>query len=102
MIRSLWVWIKRLLLLVWLLVLVWASIKFYLDNRVEVAITLWRWTIDGFNLASVIYALMVMSMLLTLLALLPWAMVMRVKLRRTEKRLKESRAALDAVSNSPQ
>ncbi len=100
MIKAIATWIKRIVLLVWLLVLLMVVLKFYFDNPGHVSITFWRWTKPEVSLPILVFGLISIGMAIALLALAPWVLVTRIKLRRMKGKLVESQAALKAASQT--
>lgn len=102
MIKAIATWIKRIVLLLWLLFLLMVVLKFYFDNPGQVSITFWRWTAAEVSLPILVFGLISVGMAIALLALIPWMLVTRIKLRRVKSKLVESQTALKAASQTQQ
>ena len=100
MVKTIYVWAVRLLMLVWWLFLALFVTKFYLDNTGVVNVTFMHWTLADIAVSTLAFALVGGGMGLALLILLPWVFVLRIKLKRLEKQLSRSQTALNAVAKT--
>ena len=100
MVKTIYVWAVRLLMLFWWLFLALFVTKFYLDNTDVVNVTFMHWTLSDIAVSTLAFALVGGGMGLALLILLPWVFVLRLKTKRLEKQLNRSQTALNAVAKT--
>ena len=100
MVKTIYVWAVRLLMLVWWLFLALFVTKFYLDNTDVVSVSFMHWTMSEIAVSTLAFALLSGGMVLSLLILLPWVFVLRIKLKRLEKQLNRSQASLNAIAKT--
>lgn len=98
MLKTMYVWTIRLLMLVWWLFLALMVTKFYLDNTEVVSIHFMRWTLSEVSVSTLAFALLGGGMGLAIFILLPWVFMLRLKTKRLEKQLSRTTTALNSVA----
>lgn len=92
-------WSVRLLIVIWLLVLCIAIVHFVIENTSTVTLTFYKWDFTAVPVPSLSLLLLGMGMLIAFLFLLPWLLLMQVKVRHLRKQVAKQRSALKSVVN---
>lgn len=93
-------WVARLLMLVWLLMLGIAIVHFVIENTSTVALTFYKWDFLAVPVPTLSLVLLGAGMLITFLFLLPWLLLMQVKMQHLRKQVARHENALKSVSKT--
>lgn len=100
MLKAIYKWSVRFVMLAWWLLLALFVIKFYLDNTATVDVSFMRWTLSDVEVSRLAFGLLGGGMALALLILLPWVLMLRFKLKRLERSLSRTQTALQTVAKT--
>lgn len=100
LLKTLLVWLKRILLLLWCLVLALIVVKFYLDNTDTLNVVIYRWTLQDVAVSQYSFVLLGGGMGVAILAFLPWVLLLRARLMRANAQLNRARTALQSLPAS--
>lgn len=90
-------WSARLLVVIWLLLLCIAIVHFVIENTSTVALTFYKWDFTAVPVPTLSLMLLGIGMLITFLFLLPWLLLMQVKVQHLRKQVAKQRSALKSV-----
>ncbi|WP_053981128.1 lipopolysaccharide assembly protein LapA domain-containing protein [Marinagarivorans algicola] len=91
-------WITRLLMVLWLLVLGLAVVHFVIENTSTVALTFYKWDFTAVPVPTLSLVLLGAGMLVAFLFLLPWLLLMQMKVQHLRKQVTRHQSALKSVA----
>ncbi|MDZ7925229.1 MAG: hypothetical protein U5M23_14505 [Marinagarivorans sp.] len=100
-IKTLLIWLRRLLLLVWCLVLAIGVTKFYMDNTAATNVVLWGAQFTDVAVSRIIFVALGLGMSVTFLLLVPWVLWLRTKLIKARYQLAKAQNSLQTLNIKP-
>ena len=91
-------WSARILVVIWLLLLCLAIVHFVIENTSTVALTFYKWDFTAVPVPTLSLMLLGIGMLITFLFLLPWLLLMQVKVQHLRKQVAKQRSALKSLA----
>jgi hypothetical protein len=100
-VKKMLVWLRRLLLILWCLVLAVGVTKFYMDNIATTEVVLWGVHLADVAVSRIIFVALGLGMGVTFLLLLPWVFWLRAKLIKARFQLAKAQNSLQTLSVKP-
>ncbi len=102
LLKTLLLWFKRTLLLLWCLVLALIVVKFYLDNTDTLNVVIYHWTLEDVAVSQYSFVLLGAGMSVAIVAFLPWVLLLRARLIRVNAKLSRAQTALQSLPANAQ
>ncbi len=100
-VKKILVWLRRLLLVAWCLVLAVGVTKFYMDNTATTEVVLWGAHLADVAVSRIIFVALGLGMGVTFLLLLPWVFWLRAKLIKSRYQLAKAQNSLQTLTVKP-